>query len=378
MLILILILILLPLVLVLVLVLVSVSVLVISISISIRTEVKGAGLTDSEMVRGRADFKTIWDSMPDKSNAVAVYDQYKEDHAARRARKEPPRPYKTTWGGGCSATPIAPMELFSFITTCGWPTDDDIFDKDGVETRVAADWNTDFNEDEDQIIWSLGRAPRNVNRDLVRCPKQFELVEKGICNFIAHISKEVADIGEKVICIKGVCIGNSQRHQWFLGQLSGTMYSPKVFDLTRIKFTNPDHEFVDELPLPVLCQCCQRANRAVQTYQALDSETSDEFIDTVTDSVSTMWLFDDDYIIPLSIDGSMVFTEIRGLRPVGNGPLWTLGMREPLLHHETRSDDISRNLYLCYPETSGLAHSNPTNHPGQRILKHDIFFRMGV
>ena len=60
--------------------------------------------------------------------------------------------------------------------------------------------------------------------------------------------------------------------------VTGTCYSPKVFDVTDVEFDRIADLSVVELTLTSRCHACKRRCRVTSAFGAIDHRTSDEFI----------------------------------------------------------------------------------------------------
>ena len=255
------------------------------------------------------------------------------------------------------ASLIPPSEFCDFVKDCGWPANEEVDDNDETETTVNGDNIIDFEEVVGEQIFGIGRSHRNVGRDAFRCVQQCALIEKGICNWIDFMGHDTASKGHVLMTIQGESQGPIPQYQWFAAILSGTIYSPKVFDVLRNEFPS-EPMFSDDLDLPVDLKIMTRQNMVARAFRSLHSQTSDEFIFDITSACGRMWLYEAVYTIPLDVDQSIMWSRVTALKQVGAGPLCEPGMDSPLL-----SEDLQRKRK---PRLPGA-------HLGASMRLHDPF-----
>ena len=149
-----------------------------------------------------------------------------------------------------------------------------------------------------------------------------------------YIGKNRADSGEEMIIIDGKVRDPAVWDSRFLrvaAQLSGTFYSPRVFDVIRCSFKHYDAATVAKARLPWLVYFVERPGHISRRYEELQSDTSDEFIWDLTSIFETMDLHSvTSYTIPWDVDDTpLMWSRIENLEPVG--PLLQAGQTQPLL-----------------------------------------------
>ena len=92
--------------------------------------------------------------------------------------------------------------------------------------------------------------PRNVSRSLVKSERQMVFLEKGIFSIIEDLGKDLADSGAVVLM---AVVSSSLPASGPLRMpliVTGTCYSPKVFEVVPYRFEHSDSERSPELELP--------------------------------------------------------------------------------------------------------------------------------
>ena len=58
--------------------------------------------------------------------------------------------------------------------------------------------------------------------------QQFHLIENGIHNLLARLTRPAADVGDVMIMVEGHSLENPASRMRFVGIIPGTFYNPKV------------------------------------------------------------------------------------------------------------------------------------------------------
>ena len=188
------------------------------------------------------------------------------------------------------------------------------------------------------LPWSRKREPRNIDRLKVKAPLELSRVEKGFHNWFELIGREIVDVGEVFFMLEG-------RHRdpydtctpfRYVGNVSTTIYSPKVFDVVTCRFKHASDGVSRELKLPTLVEYETRPARVTPFKCELRNETSDEYLDGLLRQCDTLKLFNvSSYEIPFDIDLSpMMWTRILELKEIGF--VLHPEQKEPLLAAEIR------------------------------------------
>lgn len=266
----------------------------------------GRTMTPTEKSAAEEAFKDLWDAM-DHDVFNEAYAEWRSSPAPDGAISEAIA-YRPSWGGGCRATPVTKEELRKHIVEHKWPSDQ-YLQKRASEYKVAADEATDFERSSNYNVWGIGRWPRNINREQVD-RLQFDICEKGLFNILEHrLGKRLADSGEVMLMISGsstVVPGRKERSLCFV---SGTCYSPKVWDATMVQFESEADAHVEEMVFPCWVRICTRECLVSKHFMVTDTRTSDEFIFGLTQHMSDMMAYLVNYEVVVR-EGSMLWSRI--------------------------------------------------------------------
>ncbi|CAK0876512.1 unnamed protein product, partial [Prorocentrum cordatum] len=191
---------------------------------------KGASLTAEEVEQHSAAFKQIW--------MESDLDVYAEAYQLWRQRRDnderPPAPpkYSLCWGGGCHGAPVTPEEMCAEIEEFGWPTLNDMLDKNLEERSVPPTADLDVNESAGYDPWGVARSARNADRAASRCPAAFYFVEKSVWNYLASVGagRGTSDPADVMIVIAGPAVGGG--HKRYAVLVTDVTLNPQVFDVT--------------------------------------------------------------------------------------------------------------------------------------------------
>lgn len=292
---------------------------------------KGKALTHEEMTRIRAEFKEQWQSMGDHNVFAELYTDWRAK--GKSQRPEVKNTYKLMWGGGCSITPLTAEEFWSWHQQFGWPSDAEVFDEGGDEILVKPDKEQTFNER--FPLWGVGRAARNIDRATTPSPAQFNVIESGLNNFVQSLTKPVADSGAVMVIIEGPSLSASGAPMRCASLVTGTSYSPKVFDITPCEAEIGGRFHPVSLAMPYLVTITSGPCRAAPGFVGIGYETSDEFILALVRNFSSMVLFRARYDIIQTGDGTLRWSRIQTIDRIGT--LWEPGMTRPMLAEKVKA-----------------------------------------
>ena len=141
------------------------------------------------------------------------------------------------------------------------------------------------------------------------------------------MGRDAADAADVMICIGGTLAEDGANTLWIPVLISGTCWSPKVFEVTRQFFENAADARRDPFPLPVKLSLATRPCLVSDEFEAFDAQTSDEFIRDLCDTFSYMELWSLDYRCT-NCEGSLNWVDVLDLDL--HGVLWALGQKQPL------------------------------------------------
>ena len=317
---------------------------------------KGSNLTQAELAQARRDFKQRWDTMPNHEVFGEAFREWQ--NSAPEAQQGQMTPYVASWGCGCSETPITCDEFYRYIIEEGWPDDKEVYDTDCIECKVAADWPESFDEAAPYQLWGIGREARNIDRQTLPDRRKFELIEAGLTNFLGHVGKDVADSGELLLMIEGAPASPDSPTKRFLAFVSGTCYSPKVFDCVMCDFRRMGDAADDVLELPFDGRIRHRTCKIGEAFTTVDFQTSDEFILALSTRLASMSLASLQHDIVSTIDGSLLWFQVHTIDRIGT--LWMDGLRHPLLHSVLAD---KRRVSMDMARLSKLRTSDPFAEP---------------
>jgi hypothetical protein len=279
------------------------------------------------------------------------------------------------WGGGCHATPVMKEELFNHIQEFGWPSTEQVYDAELNEVRVPANRSINFGDFSGYNLWGIGRQARNIDRDSVPNPMQFDLIEKGLMNYLGHLGHAASEAGDVMLVIQGVSTESPEQHHRFACLISGTTWNPKVCDVTVLDFAaNVADETQEILTLPCDVRVATRKCLVCPKYEAILTLTSDEWILILVRALGRMQLYRATYEV-ICPDGTLMWSRIAALEEVGT--LWCAEMRKPLSfaggggghdEHE-QQQKLLRKMNKGDPLSDAAARQRATTRPratGQR------------
>ncbi|CAK0882625.1 unnamed protein product [Prorocentrum cordatum] len=264
-----------------------------------------------------------------------AYDLWRQSPSENKALEVPT--YRPIWGGGCNALPITGDEFCNYITANGWPSYQEVFD-DSLEERMAqVDEPIDFELFKNVDLWGVPRGARNVDRAASRAPHAFEFVEKGIMSYMTYIGTQKAEEGDTMLMVEGPGVRGGR---WRCAVIvSDITWNPRVFDITWNNWVIESNERsedvgssertapVKDLVLPCWVRIADRSNKVSERFKAIDSMTSDVWIDKLVAELESMTVYEAEYEIDHAW-GSLRLSKIVGLKRLGI--LWEPSMTKPL------------------------------------------------
>ena len=191
---------------------------------------------------------------------------------------------------------------------------------------------------------------------------QFDIVHKGIFNVLEqHVGKAAADKGDVMVLVSGKSKSNAGQHLHIAAFVTGTVYSPKVFDVTRLDFEHVAASARTELQLPCNLKIASRVSLLSSQFEAIHSETSDEFVKNLTEAFLDMTLHSATYV-PVNIDGTLLWSRLDGAQALCL--LWEPGKKAPLSFAKKPAHDqafrdggkLLKSLNTADPLSSSVRH----------------------
>ena len=286
---------------------------------------KGSSLTRDECARAREDFRRTWSGMVDHDVHKEAYQEWRTSLVEKSASNVVE--YRQMWGGGCHATPVTKEELWSFHNDFGCPSDLEVVDAEMLEVGVVPDFLRSFVNTSGYDLWGISRAAINIDRESLADKTQFETVHKGLNNVVGSMPKAESEFGDVMVMIQGFRLGHPDQPHRLAFLVTGVSFSPKVFDVTRCAFSDASHAGSAELPLPSNIRISTRSCRVSDKFMCIDSQTSAELVCELCKTIGEMELFIVQYDVLTDLDGSLMWSRIDGLKPLGT--LWAVGQRTP-------------------------------------------------
>lgn len=205
----------------------------------------GRTLSAAEMeVLGR-QAKEQWATL-DHSAHLMLYRE------TRQAPKEsaPPEeePYTPMWGGGTRGSPITALEMYRFHKQVGWPSDNEISDELRYCTKPAPPET--FQDTTGFNLFGCGRSGIAVCRQSLVNPLAFDVVHRGIVNFLDNLPRSEAESASIVLMVEGRLQGQSGEVCREVAVVAGTCWAPRVCDLALCHFGRAEDASDRELRAP--------------------------------------------------------------------------------------------------------------------------------
>lgn len=199
-------------------------------------EAAGRALTAGELQHLNDQAKERWEGMGDKSAHAALYQLWRETPVETAAPLE--QPYLPTWGGGNRGSPVTALELYRYNQEFGWPSDPEVFDRTAYHTDP--DKVTDFGASSGFDLWGCGRSALAVCKHSLAHPLDFDMVHRGLTNFLDKVPKSLAESASIIVMVEGRLRGDGLRLSREVAAIVGTCWSPKVLDIAMCMFERPE------------------------------------------------------------------------------------------------------------------------------------------
>ncbi|CAK0820927.1 unnamed protein product [Prorocentrum cordatum] len=256
----------------------------------------------------------------------------------------------------------------------------DNFTADGVvATRGALDFDITSSQSSQEegrraglsvFLLERNRWMQAARRLQGRSPRGFDLIERGIFNFIASVGKAVADEGDLMIMVDGPSVHVAGSHCRRLALVTGTTYNPHVFDVTEVEFDRADLHSVEVLELPCDAVISTRACKMGWREPPLGTPTastctSDEWIAKCLGEMKALKLHRLTYVV-ITPTGSLEWSRITQCELLGD--LWADGVKSPLTFGTKSSKtDYERGTSLM----SKMLRGDPFDEKGKdAVHKH--------
>ena len=163
------------------------------------------------------------------------------------------------------------------------------------ESRILPDPIADYEAADGFNLWGRGREVRDVDRSLVGTEQQWAILEDGLYKYVAHVGKDLADSGEMIVMVEGQAKHDALQQQRSVIIISGTIYMPKAFNVTKHCFVRDEHRHALELPLPFDVRIESRHNLVANKFECIDECSSDKWMRQLIKEFSTMALYSVEY-----------------------------------------------------------------------------------
>ena len=294
-------------------------------------EAKGETLGPSEIKEAHERFRVLWGNMDHEVHGE-LYQEWRNEVKPDTVVKAA---YRPVWSGGCSSVPITKEELCAHVRANGWPSDSEVYEKGHQISTVIRDATVSGDASSTYNLWGIGRQARNSARRNGAHAMAFDLIEKGIVRYLEVIGRPVADQGDVMLMVEGPALARPGGTDRVPFVVSGTCWSPKVFDACRLEFRNEGDRYSENLVLPFVLKISDRACLVSGDYKAMFMQTSDELIENLVTTFGAMTLrrLTEE---PADIDGSLRWSRVTGVEDLGC--LWRVGLRQPLDTRSARSE----------------------------------------
>lgn len=215
----------------------------------------GRKLTSEEVKQLGEQAKARWNAIDNKTAHVELYHSWRDAPGPPEA--PPPPPYVPVWGGGTRGSPISAAELAAHHKESGWPKDDQVFDESAF--HIAPDSSIDFQASASFNLWGCSRSALGICWAALPRQADFDLVHKGLCNFIDFVPRKDAESGSLMVMVEGRLRADGATLGREIVVIAGTTWSPKVFDVALCQFDCSENERSLVLETPFLCCLSSRA-----------------------------------------------------------------------------------------------------------------------
>lgn len=139
--------------------------------------------------------------------------------------------------------------------------------------------------------------------------------------------------------------------------VTGTCWSPKVFEVVKCRFEDEAHASAHPLPTPFRCCLETRRNKVAGRFECLQHLTSDELVLDLVQRFADMDIFKLVHTVA-NLDGTLLWSEVSATERCGR--LWRGGMKKPLGEHRVAADSVALvgRLMSDDPFATGQSHSS--------------------
>lgn len=130
-----------------------------------------------------------------------------------------------------------------------------------------------------------------------------------------------------MLIIEGSSLHHAGRKGRMIAIVTGTCWSPKVFEIARCEFEHKTDETAAVLALPVKGALATMPCRVSANFECVFHQTSSELVLDLVRAFAEMHVFVAEHMI-IDVDGSLLWSEVTALK--AKGVLWKDGMRRPL------------------------------------------------
>lgn len=288
----------------------------------------GRPLTPEERSAVAQEARQSWDHMEDKSAHIALYEEWQRTPKAS-AQKQEEHQFRPHWGGGCLACPVSAKELCEEFRAHGWPTDAEVHREKSeyVPRSDGVDWAASKHYD----FAGCRRAAVNVCKAEAQGNTAFGLVHRGLCNFVEHMPRDLAEGGTTLFLVEGATMASPTAVKRYVCLLAGTCWSPVVFDVVEHHFIDTTQGTAMQLNLPCTVCVSSRPSAVSDRFMSASVTTSAELSNNIAKACHSATLYEAGYTILLE-GGTLKYARITSLKLVGK--LLEPGLRKPLLHQE--------------------------------------------
>lgn len=289
----------------------------------------GRTLTKEEVCEVREGAKLTWGRLSDddKQTHRDLYDEWLASGSVEGAPADAlaPPPYTPLWAGGCRASPVSASELYNWHQRHGWPTDHEIYTK--KDARITAS-TMDFDQSSGFDCFGCLRGAHNICKTVLANTPGYDVAHNGMTNFLESLDRREAESGTVLVVLEGLDATDGSATRWTPFLITGTCWSPKVFEAALNHFVVEEHARAARLDFPVDVAISVRASRLTERYRCIAEETSAHVVYELVRTFRQVVLHKAEYTLPM-IDGSLRFSRIIGMQRVG--VLWQVGLTKPLL-----------------------------------------------
>lgn len=288
----------------------------------------GRVLSRAEVTTAEAAARAAWQSLPDTSAHKELYQNWVTTAAVPKSKPAPP-PYKPMWGGGCRGSPVSATELRDYFVKNGWPKDSEIHSEKPSFVPPLAN-GIGFETSAGYDCHGCLRSGLGVCKEVVRQFPNFALAHAGLCNVLDFWPRDQTESGCMLLLVEGRLKASGALRRWpFL--VSGTSWSPRVFECARLRFRNPADEHAERVELPCDVSLGRRASVVSDRFQSIDFDLSGRLVLDIVEVCRTAHLFTAEYSVPLD-DGTLAWSRITALSCVGE--LMSPSMKQALYKDE--------------------------------------------